>query len=207
MCGNIIDQILQKSLEGVAALSVSSGGMLYRHIDNTVRGQHQKVADLRQICIRLYHRIYKEATDQTVTGDLKIRVFAKHLRSCPHRKFRSEFADKSMLSAFIARNDRINIIAFSHNIYHLRKFFRLMLQVIIHGYNKITFHMCKSTQKRRMLSKISCHLYDANSIVLCTKFLHDFKGTVFGTVIHKNQFKLFFYYFPEYFFQACIKFL
>lgn len=48
MCGNIIDQILQKSLEGVAALSVSSGGMLYRHIDNTVRGQHQKIADLRQ---------------------------------------------------------------------------------------------------------------------------------------------------------------
>ena len=181
--------------------------MLYWYVDDSVGCQHQKVSDLRQVCICLHHCIYKEATDQTVTGDLKIRVFTEHLRSCPHRKFRSEFADKSMLSAFIARNDRINIIAFSHNIYHLRKFFRLMLQVIIHGYNKITFHMCKSTQKRRMLSKISCHLYDANSIVLCTKFLHDFKGTVFGTVIHKNQFKLFFYYFPEYFFQACIKFL
>ena len=203
MCGDIIDQILHKTFERIAALSINPCRMLYWYVDDSVGCQHQKVSDLRQVCICLHHCIYKEATDQTVTGDLKIRVFAEHLRSCPHRKFRSEFADKSMLSAFIARNDRINIIAFSHNIYHLRKFFRLMLQVIIHGYNKITFHMCKSTQKRRMLSKISCHLYDANSIVLCTKFLHDFKGTVFGTVIHKNQFKLFFYYFPEYFFKVC----
>ena len=175
MCGNIIDQILQKSLEGVAALSVSSGGMLYRHIDNTVRGQHQKVADLRQICIRLYHRIYKEATYQTVTGDLKIRVFAEHPGSRPHRKLRAKPADKTMFSAFITCNDRIHVITLSHHLDHLRQFLRLMLQIIVHCYDKISANMRKTAQKRRMLPKVSCHLYNSDSLIFVSKLCHYFE--------------------------------
>ena len=179
MCGNIIDQILQESLEGVAALSVSSGGMLYRHIDNTVRGQHQKVADLRQICICLYHRIYKESADQTVTGNLKIWILTKHFGCRPHRKLRAESANKAMLSSFITCNDRVHIITFSHHINHLRQFLWLMLQIIVHCYNKISTDMRKAAQKCRMLAKVSCHLYNSDSLIFVSKLCHDFERTVF----------------------------
>ena len=178
--------------------------MLNRNINNTVRTPDQKVSNLWKICICFYHGIHKESADQPVTGDLKIRIFSQHLWSCPYRKFRSQFAYRTMLSSFIACNDNIHIRSLLHGSDHLRKFLRLMLKVIIHCYHKLSFYMCKSTQKCRMLSEVTGHLYDPYPVILFSEFRHDLIRSVLWSVIYQDQFKVFFKSFPEYFLQTGI---
>ena len=82
----------------------------------------------------------------------------------------------------------------------------MMLKIVIHGDDEIALRMGKSTQESRMLSEVSRHLDDLYAGILLPKFLHDLVGTVFGTVIHKDQFKRFLHGFAEDFLETCIKF-
>ena len=45
--------------------------------------------------------------------------------------------------------------------------------VIIHCYHKLSFYMCKSAQKCRMLSEVTGHLYDPYPVILFSEFRHD----------------------------------
>ena len=112
-----------------------------------------------------------------------------------------------MFSAFITCNDRVHVITLSHHLDHLRQFLRLMLQIIVHCYDKISANMRKTAQKCRMLPKVSCHLYNSDSLIFVSKLCHYFEWTVFRSVIDKNQLKIFFYNLPENLFQSAVKFL
>ena len=111
-----------------------------------------------------------------------------------------------MLSAFIAGDDDIHIVPLSDGVDQLRDLFRRMLKIIIHGDDEISLRMRESTQKSRMLSEVSRHLDDLHTGIFLSKFFHDLVGTVFGTIIHKDQFKGFLHGFTEDFLETCIKF-
>lgn len=81
-----------------------------------------------------------------------------------------------------------------------------MLKIIIHGDDEISLRMRESTQKSRMLSEVSRHLDDLHTGIFLSKFFHDLVGSVFGTIIHKDQFKGFLHGFTEDFLETCIKF-
>ena len=51
----------------------------------------------------------------------------------------------------------------------------LMLQIIVHCYDKISANMRKTAQKRRMLPKVSCHLYNSDSLIFVSKLCHYFE--------------------------------
>ena len=112
-----------------------------------------------------------------------------------------------MLTSFIACDDHIHIVTFLHYIDHFWELLRLMLKVIIHSYDELSLCVGKSAQKRRMLSKIPCHLDDLDTGIFFPEFLHNRKRPVPGPVIYKDQFKFFFYRFTEYFFQTGVQFL
>ena len=81
-----------------------------------------------------------------------------------------------------------------------------MLKIVIHGDDEIALRMRESTQKSRMLAEVFCHLNDLHTGIFLPKFFHDLVGTVFGTIIHNDQFKGFLHGFTEDFFETCIKF-
>ena len=83
-----------------------------------------------------------------------------------------------MLTSFIACNDHIHIVTFLHYIDHFGELLRLMLKVIIHSYDELSLCVGKSAQKRRMLSKIPCHLDDLDTGIFFPEFLHNRKRPV-----------------------------
>ena len=116
-------------------------------------------------------------------------------------------ANQTVYNSLMYYNYKEEELNSPNDIDHLRKFFRLMLKVIIHRYDELPFCMGKSAQKCRMLAEISCHLDDLHTGILLPEFFHYFKRTVFRSVIYQDQFKFFFYCFPENFFQASVQFL
>ena len=104
----------------------------------------------------------------------------------------AEAAESVVLPVLVGGEHDIHIIVLLHGADHVRDGLGPVLQIIVHGDDKIAADAGKPAQNGGRLPEVSGQLDNAHAAVERVKPLHQGIGTVFGSVIHQDQLKILF---------------